>query len=64
MSSMVLEWEESEPIECRDDLSLTEFSLVGTPIPGSMISSLEFDEDPDGDFRKFSELILRTWAFV
>lgn len=53
MSSMVLEWEEIEPIECRDDLSLTEFSLVGAPIPGTMVSSLEFDEDSAGDFRMF-----------
>jgi len=52
-SSIILEWEEVDPIQCRDDLSLTEFSLIDTPEKGVLTSHLEFDPDSWGDFRKY-----------
>lgn len=50
---LTLEWEEHNPVHCRDELTLTEFSLVGEPVISTAVDKVYFDKDAMGDFRKY-----------
>lgn len=52
MTYLTLEWENDYPVHCRDQLTLTEFSLVGEPIASEGHDNFDFDKDASGDFRK------------
>lgn len=62
MTYLTLEWENDYPVHCRDQLTLTEFSLVGEPIATEGHDNFDFDKDASGDFRKliFSPLLKKS----
>ena len=57
MSYLTLEWEEDHPVHCRDQLTLTEFSLIGEPIATEGTDNFDFDQDASGDFRELIQAI-------
>lgn len=57
MSYLTLEWENEYPVHCRDQLTLTEFSLIGEPIATEGTDNFDFDQDASGDFRKLTRAI-------
>lgn len=39
------------PVGCRDELTLTEFRLIGEPVATVDVDNFDFDKDVSGDFR-------------